>query len=472
MKASESPSANADLVLFTAKDQFTTRPFRASEFDGELGSSALYHAEDRLEIHIGLGQQESLSGHSYRLAAAHAARKATAAGSTEIALDISETEEFVSEIAEGLLMGFYRFDQFRSDTPEQSLKKVTLVGPKKTLKSTRAQIARGIAIGSSISYCRELGNLPGNEIYPEKLALEARQIAESDVVKCKIWNLAGLKREHFGGIVAVGAGSANEPRLIRLDYNSGSRGVPTVAVVGKAITFDSGGLCIKPGEHMDEMKFDKMGGCAVLGVLRAVLSLKTRANVIGILAAAENMTGSSAYRPGDILRSYDGKTIEVANTDAEGRIVLADALGYVREKVKPDLVIDLATLTGACVVALGEERAGLFSKDETISQLLCSVGDQIGEKVWPLPVGDEFDEMITSKVADVRNLGSTRWGGASTAASFLLKWTDGLKHVHLDIAGPAMSSKERFYRSEGASGFGVNLVVRFIEKWAESFQNL
>lgn len=380
-------------------------------------------------------------------------------------MDVSDHEDRIDALVQGLLIGAYEFDDFRSEKKRTGTLTVTLVGPKKSLKAIRTHIARGSVLGEATNFVRRLGNLPGNLLTPRTLSEEALTLSREKGLKFRTWSKAELSRYGFRGILAVGGGSANEPRLMRLDYLSPNKSAPTLAIVGKAITFDSGGLCIKSADQMGEMKYDKMGGCAVLGIMRAVAERQPDCNVIGLLAAAENMTGSSAYRPGDIIKTYDGQTVEVANTDAEGRIVLADALGYVRTKVKPDLVIDLATLTGACVVALGEERAGLFCDDPSLSRLCQESGETVGERVWPLPLGEEFDPLIESNVADVRNLGKTRWGGASTAASFLARWTQGLSHIHLDIAGPAMTDRPRPYRSSGATGFGVRLVYELMENW-------
>ncbi len=471
IKASDSAPANADLILFKSRNEFIPRPFRTEEFDGKADTALLFHAEERREIYIGLGDADQIKEHSFRKAAGHAVRKAIDLGSAEALLDVSALADKVEPIVEGLVLGAYEFDDFRSNGKKAANIKVTLIGPKKSLKSIRSQISRGESIGRATNYVRQLGNLPGNMITPETLATEARNLASEKELKVRIWTRAALERDGFGGLVAVGGGSSNEPRLIRLDYLAENKNAPTLVVVGKAITFDSGGLCIKSADHMDEMKFDKMGGCSVLGILRAAAELRPACNIIGILAAAENMTGSGAYRPGDIVKTFDGQTVEVANTDAEGRIVLADALGYAREKIRPDLIIDMATLTGACVVALGEERAGMFCKEAHLSRLLQECGERTGDRVWSLPFCDEFDAQIESKVADVRNLGATRWGGASTAASFLARWTKGIPHIHLDIAGPAMTSTPKPYRGPGATGFGVGLVYAFAESWAKTHQS-
>jgi len=468
IKVSDSASEGADLILFKRKNEFIPRPFREKEFNGSSDSSILFHAAERREIYVGLGDPNRLTNDVYRRAAGTGIRRAIKADSNELLIDVSDIEEAAEAIAEGLLIGAYAFDDFLTDQKASGSIVVTLVAPKRSLKALRERVNRGLSLGRATNYVRQLGNLPGNIINPKSLSDDSEKLSKSGGLTFRTWSKNELIKEGFGGLIAVGSGSINDPRLIQIDYTCSKKKAPTIAVVGKAITFDSGGLCLKEAGQMIEMKFDKMGGCSVLGIMKAVAELRPDCNVVGLLAAAENMTGASAYRPGDIVTTYDGKTVEVANTDAEGRIVLADALGYVRKKIKPDLVVDLATLTGACVVALGEERAGLFCNDPELSSLFQKCGEDAGEKVWPLPFEEEFESLIESKVADVRNLGKTRWGGASTAATFLSQWTKGLPHIHLDIAGPAMSDGEKSYRGPGATGFGVRAVYQFIETWASA----
>ena len=307
-------------------------------------------------------------------------------------------------------------------------------------------------------------------MFPSVLADYARQLAKENNLKCTVLGKTALEKGGFGGLLAVGGGSAHEPHLIVLEYH-GSHHESTqspIALVGKAITFDSGGISIKPSEKMDEMKFDKCGGVAVLGAMRAIAQLKLPLNVIGVIAAAENMPSSTSYRPGDIVTSYPGPdkrgvTIEVLNTDAEGRIVLGDALAYARER-KPQAIIDLATLTGACVVALGTYAAGLFGNDELLLERIRAAGERTGERVWPLPLWQEYKDKIKSDVADHKNTGG-REGGAITAAAFLARYVGDTPWAHLDIAGTAWTTEERPYLAKGATGFGVRLAVDTLNHW-------
>ena len=299
---------------------------------------------------------------------------------------------------------------------------------------------------------------------PVALAAEARKIAgASERLSCTVFDEKQLAAKGMGGILAVGSGSENKPRFIVLEYSPGGKGassLPTVGLVGKAITFDSGGISIKRPAKMYQMKLDKSGGVAVLGIMKAVAELKLPINVYGIIPAAENMPSGTSYRPGDIITTFSGKTVEVQNTDAEGRMILCDALSYAT-KQKCDIVIDIATLTGACMVALGKYMAGLMSNDEKLKKQLQAAAEQSGEKVWPMPSGDEYAEEMKSKIADLKNTGS-KWGGACTGAAFLRQFVGEKKWAHLDMAGMDMLEKTTEFSVEGSSGFGVRLLTTYL----------
>jgi leucyl aminopeptidase len=265
-------------------------------------------------------------------------------------------------------------------------------------------------------------------------------------------------------IVAVGKGSNNPPKMIILEYHGATDDQKPYLLVGKAVTFDTGGISLKPGDKMDEMKFDKCGGCTVIAILKAIASLKLPINVIGIIPSVENMPSSTSYRPGDIIRMYSGKTVEILNTDAEGRMILADALAYGIALYNPKAVIDLATLTGACIIALGANVAAAIGTNKQLINKLRMVSEKTGEKIWELPLYDEFHDQIKSTVADIKNLGG-RPGGAITAAAFLSNFTDSLAWIHLDIAGTAWTQDgtyERTYNPKGATGFGVRTLVKLL----------
>jgi leucyl aminopeptidase len=282
-------------------------------------------------------------------------------------------------------------------------------------------------------------------------------------LSCTVFDEKQLKARKMGGILAVGAGSRSAPRLIILKYTPAqapAKKLPKVALVGKAVTFDSGGISIKPSANMDQMKFDKSGGIAVLATMKAVAELKLPISVWGLIPSAENLPSASSYRPGDIVTTYSGKTVEILNTDAEGRMILSDALAYA-VKQKRDTVIDVATLTGACMVALGSYNAGLMSNDDALTEQLKQAAEASGEPIWHLPSGDEYADEMRSKVADLKNTGS-RWGGACTAAAFLRQFVGEATWAHLDIAGMDNFQKETEYAAPGSTGFGVRLLTTYL----------
>jgi leucyl aminopeptidase len=365
----------------------------------------------------------------------------------------------------------YRFTKFKPDNDRPvEFKSIVLCLPSGSdLSEARKLVVRTQTIAESANYARDIANLPGNVVFPSVLADYALELAKEDGLKCSVLGKSALEDSKFGGLLAVGGGSAREPQLIVLEYSGNpAMDAPPIALVGKAITFDSGGISIKPSDKMDEMKFDKCGGVAVLGAMRAVARLRLPLHVIGVIAAAENMPSATSYRPGDIVTSYRGLdkrgvTIEVLNTDAEGRIVLGDALAYARER-KPQAIIDFATLTGACVVALGTYAAGLFGNNDSLLEQIRAAGERTGERVWPLPLWQPYKDKIKSDVADHKNTGG-REGGASTAAAFLARYVGDTPWAHLDIAGTAWTTEERAYMAKGATGFGVRLILDVLGQW-------
>jgi leucyl aminopeptidase len=308
---------------------------------------------------------------------------------------------------------------------------------------------------------RNLANAPGNELYPETLAEKARNLGSEFGFDVTVLEEPELKDLGMGGILGVAQGSSRSPRLIILEYGKSS-GKPVV-LVGKGVTFDSGGISIKPSANMAEMKMDMSGAAAVIGTFEAVARLKLPVRIVGLIPAVENMPSGSSLRPGDILRHYGGKTSEVDNTDAEGRLILADALGYASQ-FKPAAVVDLATLTGACVVALGHQASGMMGNDAPLMARLKAAGEETYERVWELPMFDEYEKLIKSDVADVKNVGG-RWAGAITAAWFLKKFTGTYRWAHLDIAGTAILEDASEYHQRGGSGVGVRLLTEFLRRW-------
>ncbi len=447
------------------------------EFHGENQQTLLLHTAGHADIAaarvllVGLGKHQDVTRERTRRAFGTALKRLRDAGIDRTAVQVHcPSPDSLQTIVEAAGLVSYQFTQFKADQHKPALAALTICVPEGSdLPATQQLIKRAQAITESANYARDIANQPGNVVYPSVIAAYARQLAKDTGLKCTVLDKAALQAGGFGGLLAVGGGSAREPYLITLEHRGArASSAKPIALVGKALTFDSGGISLKPGEKMDEMKFDKCGGCAVLGAMRAIALLKLPVNVIGVIAAAENMPSATSYRPGDIVTSYKGAdhravTIEVLNTDAEGRVVLGDALVYARER-HPQAIIDLATLTGACVVALGGCAAGLMGNDEALQEKLRSAGEATGERLWPLPLWQDYKDKIKSDVADIKNTGG-REGGAITAAAFLEKYVGKIPWAHLDIAGTAWTTEERPYLAKGATGFGVRLLLETLTQW-------
>ncbi len=358
-------------------------------------------------------------------------------------------------VARSLHRAAYRFDRFKSKSrPAPRLESVEVLVPGEGI---REGLERGGAVERGATLTRDLANTPPNEATPEWMAERARELAADHGFDIQVLGLAELTERGMGGVMAVGGGSVHPPRMVRLEWGEGDR---TVALVGKGVTFDTGGISIKPSAAMDEMKYDKCGACTVLGVARALAELEVPGRFRAYLPLAENMPDGSAYRPGDIVRCYDGQTVEILNTDAEGRMILADALAWAAEE-EPDVLVEYSTLTGACVVALGLTGAGLYSPDDELAAALLASAERTGERLWRLPLWREFRESLKGTHGDLRNLGG-RWGGANHAAAFLSAFMGGLSRwAHLDIAGPAAVGADGD-GAKGATGYGVALTVDWL----------
>lgn len=433
-----------------------------SEFSGKPNSTLFLRDENLLAV--GIGEDAKVSSQILRSAAGVAVKFLKKIGRVNIALDATRHAAFAQAMVEGAVLADYRFEQFKTSKTEP-LKSLRVIAAQKDLAQAKREGTRGKTLAEAVNYARNIGNQPGNFIYPSALADEARKLGRDKGLRVTILDEKALKAGKFGGILAVGKGSARPPRLILLEHRGGSAGEAPIALVGKAITFDTGGISIKPAANMEEMIFDKSGGMAVLGAMAAVADLKIKRNVIGVIASAENMPGPDAYRPGDIVTAYDGKHIEIINTDAEGRVVLADAIGYARKVKKAAGIIDLATLTGAMGVALGEAAAGLWSTSDSLREQLLSASEKTGERLWPMPLYPEYEEQIRSDVALVKNTGG-RLAGSCTAAAFLKTFAEETPWAHLDIAYTASTDKERADLARGATGFGIRTLVELVESWS------
>jgi leucyl aminopeptidase len=442
-------------------------------FRGALNETVLLPTSGGWVLAVGLGKAKDLSHERCRQFAATAARAARARGFAQLTLPVlsgkalPDPMRVAQSLVEGALLGLYRYDQLRQVPRHERDKRVERlvlrVEGATQLAAAKHGAACGQVLAEAVAMARDLISGPSNLVTPTYLADTARQLAKEHRFGCQVLPFAELKRQGFGGIVGVAQGSAHPAQFIVLEYKP-AKPRATFALCGKGITFDSGGISLKPAEKMEQMKYDMSGAAAVLGTLRAASTLKLPLRIVGIIAATENLPSGTAQKPGDVLKTLSGKTVEVINTDAEGRLVLSDCLHYAK-RYHPDCTIDIATLTGACVVALGGEAVGLFTRDEELAQRLNQAGVQTHERVWRMPLWDEYARPIKSDIADMKNTGG-REGGASTAAKFLEEFAEGLRWAHLDIAGTAWTDRDKPYIPKGAVGIGVRLLIELMERWA------
>lgn len=414
---------------------------------------------------LGMGKGASLTLAKIRQAAAKGARAVRGLQKTDFAFALPTQEGFqVSELAEtvteGVLLGLNSFDDFKSD-PKPLLDSLTILSPDTEAAQkgiTRAEIACG-----ANAMCRKLVNLPSNLKSPAYFGEVAQQIAAEKGLKCEVWDEKKLLEEKMGALYGVGMGSANKPRFIILEHAPpGTENDAPIALVGKGMSFDSGGYSIKPAASMEDMKDDMAGAGVVLSVMSVLSDLKINKRVLGVVASAENMVSSNAQRPGDIVTARNGKTIEVLNTDAEGRLILADALSWTSEQ-NPAAIVDLATLTGAIGIALGQEGGGLFSNDDALSQELLDAGIRVNEKLWPFPMWEDYDDYMKGTVSDLKNIGPERRAGSIAAAVFLRAFVgEGIPWAHLDIAAVSLVRSEKHLTERGATGFGVRLLLDYL----------
>jgi len=376
-------------------------------------------------------------------------------------------EYYYQTFAEGVLLGNYSFEKYKTKKVKTKILDVYFYANNE--KKLKNSISVAEKLVTSVNLTRDLQNEPGNNLTPELFAKRIVNEVKQYGIKAKVFGDIEIQKRKMGGLIAIGQGSINKPRFIVLEYKPTLKSkknkknkVKTIALVGKGITFDTGGISLKPSKSMGEMKADMSGAAVVVGTLIAAAKNNLPVHLYGIIPSAENMVSGESIRPGDIIKISSGKTVEIEDTDAEGRVVLADALHYA-SLLKPDQIIDLATLTGACVVALGEFVAGLFTKNDEMAEHLYKSGITTNDRVWRLPMWDDYNELITSEVADVANLGKSRWAGAITAAKFLENFVDkNILWTHLDIAGPAMNNSSRSYTKKYMTGFGVRLLFDYL----------
>jgi leucyl aminopeptidase len=448
---------------------------RGQSFTGESGETLAWvlPEEDatRCAVFMGLGKGADLSGETWRKFAGRAMSYGMGRKLKALHIAVPSAEgagmaeaDLIAAVAEGVCLGNHVFNRYKAEKKRQPVEMITLLTGPGAAKAHRSLVERLETICAGTRMAREWVSIPSNDKVPEVFAAEVAAAAKAVGLKATVLDEKTLRHKGFGALLAVAAGSDHPPAMAVLEHKP--RGAKkTVVLVGKGVTFDSGGINLKPaGSQIEEMKMDMAGAAAVAATLITAARLNVPMRLVGVLPLVENMPSGRATRPGDIVKSYAGKTVEIGNTDAEGRLILIDALAWAVQQYKPDVVLDLATLTGACVVALGEKIAGLFSADEALVEAVLASAGRTGERCWRLPLPEDYKEQIKSEFADISNLGATRWGGAITAALFLSAFVEKTRWAHLDIAGPAYAKKGSDYAPAGGTGFGVRLLVDLLEQ--------
>ncbi len=474
MERPEGDTANVDKALDGAISQLISQ----GEIKGKLNEITMIHSFGRLPaarvVVVGLGKQKELSQDRVRGAAAETCRLLRKKGVDSVATVAHGAgvggitpEGSAQAIAEGALLGLYSFRKHMTKAAEHGeIEQLIIVDADKTrLAVLEKGCQRGRILAEAANLARDMVNEPANFMTPARMAEEAASLAATYGLKVEVLEKEQMQELGMGALMGVAQGSRQPPKFIVLSYKGGESDEPDVALVGKGITFDSGGISIKPSEGMGSMKGDMAGGAAVIAAIGAIAQLKPKTNVVALVAATENLPGGSALKPGDVLKAMDGKTIEIVSTDAEGRLTLADALGYARKR-GAKCIVDVATLTGAMRVALGTVCSGAFTNSQELVDKVIAAGAEAGEKIWQMPVYDEYKEQNKSDVADIKNTGG-RAAGAVTAALFVGEFDGDTPWVHLDIAGTSMSDKERNYLVKGASGVPVRTLVNFVLSLAE-----
>jgi leucyl aminopeptidase len=448
-----------------------SRVLKAERFEGKPGQIAYFHTGGRIAagrlMVVGLGAKKEVTAEAVRRGAAAATRRArdlaAATAAVLMPADAAPARERAQAVVEGAVLGTYRFDKYLNEKTGRAIQSLTVLEPeRRNLEAAREGVRRGEIWAAATCYTRDLVNEPANVVTPSYLAERAAEIAEAGGLKLKVLDREQCRRLGMGAYLGVAQGSQQPPKFIHLTYAPRVRPLKRVALIGKGITFDSGGLDLKTAEGMQRMKDDMSGAAAVLGVLRALPELRLPLEVHGLIAATENMPSGTAQRPGDIVRAMNGTTIEIGNTDAEGRLTLADALSYAVKVVKPDEMVDLATLTGAIVQALGLGISGVMANDEAVASRILAAADAAGERMWRLPLHDEYKEGLKSDIADLNNISSQRGGGAIVAGLFLRDFTGGIPWAHLDIAGTAFTERELPLGPKGGTGVGVRTVLNYL----------
>jgi leucyl aminopeptidase len=459
------PSAQLDAAAQGALSSIAKR----GDVDGKTGTTLMLHnlagiAAERVLL-VGLGREADFGQRQYREAVAAAMRALNSSGAKDAEFYLTALEpdglDAQWRVQQAVTVGretLYRFDQMKSrkDAAEPALRRVTLVVDKADARKAGSGLEQGVALAEGMALTKDLGNLPPNVCTPGYLADQARELGKRYRMKVQVLERDDMKKLGMNTLLSVAQGSAEPPKFIVIEYRGGAKAAKPVVLVGKGVTFDTGGISIKPAAEMDEMKYDMSGAGTVLGTMKAIGELKLRLNVVGLIPATENMPGGRATRPGDVVKSMSGQTVEILNTDAEGRLILCDALTYA-ERYEPAAVIDIATLTGACVIALGHVASGLFSNDDALAQELLGAADRAYDRAWRMPLWDDYQDQLKSNFADFANIGG-RPAGSVTAACFLARFARKFKWAHLDIAGTAWRSG----KDKGATARPVPMLLQFL----------
>ena len=455
--------------------------FKDKDFEGKPNQTRLIYTQGRIPservLLVGFGKEKDFTIEKLRQASGNSSKAVRDLGLKKFSTTLAQIKikkvsdprlkhsgasyEVSKAVTEGAILSLYDFTSYRTEKREE-IKRVDEIALliEKENREIKKGLDDGIKISEAVYIARDMINHPANTATPTYLAEQAKRIAKKSGIRCKILDRADMERLKMGALLAVARGSDEPPKFIIMEYSGGKKGEPPVLIAGKGLTFDSGGISIKPSEKMEEMKHDMAGGAAAICAIKAAADLKLPVNVIALIPATENMPSGKADKPGDVVKAMSGKTIEVISTDAEGRMILADALTY-GERYKPKAVIDLATLTGACIIALGYHASGLLGNDKDLIEAIKKAGEKSGERVWELPLWEEYEEQNKSDIADVKNVGG-RGGGTITAAAFLKKFAGKFKWAHLDIAGTVWEYNGKPYIPKGAVGVGVRLLVEYL----------
>ena len=442
-----------------------TQAIKDTEFKASAGSSLTVRCADGAVVIIGAGkaftpgkEAEDIGGHITAALAKNSLIKAT------LMID-SDDAAIISGIGLGAVLAAYKFSHYftKGDKAKPKQRKLTVTSPlgRKALTAFKAEkeLAEGVFLARDLVY------EPANMLYPESFAKRCKMLENECGLKVEVLDEKAMKKEGMDLLLSVGQGSTKKSQMVIMRWDGGKKGEKPLALIGKGVCFDTGGISIKPAGGMEDMKWDMGGAAAVTGAMRSIAGRKLKRNVIGLIGLVENMPDGNATRPGDVVKSMSGQTVEIINTDAEGRLVLADVLTYTLRHFEPEKMVNLATLTGAIIVSLGKEHAGLFSNDDDLSGAITAAGLDTGEKAWRMPLGKDYDDLLKSHIADMKNIGG-RWAGSITAACFLERFVEGVPWAHIDIAGMAWADKSRPTVPSGGTGYGVRMLTRFVENGA------